>query len=452
LKELKVGLFALLGLASFIGMSLKITTSNSLLGSYFSYRAYINDANGINANGIVRVAGIEAGFVESISLSEDRAQLVIKVKKSLPVTQNTILKVKTVGFLGEKYLDISLGKPAKERLQEDSFIKVYENIGIEGVAEDASSVLRDIKEITTSLKAAINKDSRNLFSEIVDDVKATTSSLRKIVEGNQEKINALITNLESFSANLDYELDRGAEDSAISKIDPMLSNLRDASKDIKAIIADINAGKGTVGKLLRDEDVINKVDDTLTNVNQLVNRINNIEADIAIYTGVNTDNGTSTEFNLDLYPSAERFYRVGIVANDYGPEVMDERTTTTETNGATQVSNVKEKDEDAYKFSIQIGRIFQRFGFRAGLIETTGGFGVDYHFKTWIRSVSLEAFDFANDDGLNLRLYADFRIWNVIYTRLSAENIINDNRSATISFGLRFTDRDLASLIGAVAR
>jgi phospholipid/cholesterol/gamma-HCH transport system substrate-binding protein len=220
------------------------------------------------------------------------------------------------------------------------------------------------------------------------------------------------------------------------------------------IVADVKEGKGTVGKLLRDDAVVDQVSQTLSSVNRLVNRINNIEADIGLSTGANTLTGSDTRFDLDIYPAPERFFRLGVVTNQFGPQNETEIDTYTTENGTETKKTVREVNKSDFKFNFQIGRRIQRWALRAGLIESTGGVGIDYFIPDFGIRTGIEMFDYQKDAGPNLRFYSEVKIWNVLFTRIAGEDLISKDgkQSATISLGLRFTDQDLAALIGIFAR
>ncbi len=190
-------------------------------------------------------------------------------------------------------------------------------------------------------------------------------------------------------------------------------------------------------------------------MNRLVNRINNIEADIGLSTGANTRSGTDTRFDLDIYPAPERFFRIGIVTNEFGPESESETDTYTSVNGgAEEFRRVRKVDHSEFKFNFQIGRRIQRYGLRAGLIESTGGVGLDYFFPDWGIRTGIEMFDYQKDAGPNLRLMTEIKLWNVLFARVAGEDLVSKDgsQSATFSLGLRFSDQDLAALIGIFAR
>ncbi len=285
-----------------------------------------------------------------------------------------------------------------------------------------------------------------------------TASLKRITEGNEDKINDIVDDVKAISEQLAFETDRFQKDSLMAdlhKTGPLLDKADAAMADLKIIMADLKDGKGTVGKLLRDDAVVDQVSQTLSSVNRLVNRINNIEADIGLSTGANSRTGSDTRFDLDIYPAPERFFRLGVVTNDFGPQTeRKQETYTTQGDGQETKTSVRKINKSGFKFNFQIGRRIQRFGLRAGLIESTGGVGVDYFFPDFGIRTGMELFDYQKDAGPNLRLMTEVKIWNVLFARVAGEDLVSKDKkqSATVSLGLRFSDQDLAALVGIFAR
>jgi phospholipid/cholesterol/gamma-HCH transport system substrate-binding protein len=460
LNPLKVGLLTLAAMASIVMMSLKITANQALFGDYIIYHSVLKDASGIFEKSSIKVAGITAGRIKKIELKgAEGAQITFEMRKDVKLTRNSRLKIKSVGFLGDKYLDIILGDQEAERLPAGSFIPAEGGEGFEELARDASEVLKDVKEISQTIKESLRDDEgKNVIKEIVKNINEMTASLKRITTGNEEKINQIIDDVKAITEQLAFETDRHQKDSLmsdLSKIGPILDKADSAAGDLKIIMADLKEGKGTVGKLLRDDAVVDQVSQTLSSVNRLVNRINNIEADIALSTGANTRMGTDTRFDLDIYPAPERFFRLGVVTNDFGPQSVNESETYTSVDGGEETHRYQRKiNKSDFKFNLQIGRRIQRFGLRAGIIESTGGVGLDYFFPDWGIRTGMELFDYQKDAGPNLRLMTEITLWNVLFARIAGEDLISKDgsQSATISLGLRFNDQDLAALIGLLAR
>jgi phospholipid/cholesterol/gamma-HCH transport system substrate-binding protein len=446
-------------MASVVVMSLKITQNQSGFGNHVQYQTILDDASGIFEKTPIKVAGINAGRIKSIELEGSQALLTFEILEKIKVTPSAKLKIKSVGLLGDKFIDMDLGDQKGERLAAGSTIITEGGEGLDNLAKDASVALREVKEIATTIKESLrDEEGKNLIKEIINNIQDMTASLKRITTGNEDKINKIIEDIEAITAQFAHETDRFQKDSLmgdLAKIGPILDKVDSAVSDLKVIVADVKDGKGTVGKLLRDDAVVDQVSQTLSSVNRLVNRINNIEADIGLSTGANTRTGSDTRFDLDIYPAPERFFRLGIVTNDFGPQTEREIDTYTSTNGGPETkTSVRRVNKSDFKFNFQIGRRIQRFGLRAGLIESTGGVGLDYYIPDFGIRTGMEIFDYQKDAGPNLRLVTEVKLWNVLFARLAGEDLISKDgkQSATISLGLRFTDQDLAALIGLFAR
>jgi len=329
-----------------------------------------------------------------------------------------------------------------------------EGAGIENLVKDVTEVMADVKVVIGSIKdTLVPKDREEPMKKILRDVevlvantKDATKTMKEIFQDNQGKIDNLIANLEKFSGDIAKQVDKDEPESAMSDVKRILGNVDKMTEDLKNLVADVKAGKGTVGKLLVEDEIADRVEETLSGVQKLVGKVNDIRTELALFTGANTDYGAETDLSLKIFPSPERFYLLGLTTSEFGPE--KEKQTTTITNGVTSTEVRRERDKDTYRFNVQIGRKLQNWTFRGGLIESSGGLGVDYEKNQWGSRFSMEVFDYRDNIGVNLRLSTEIQIWNVFYGKVALEDVLQKARSATISAGLRFNDEDLKGLIG----
>jgi len=453
LNELKVGLLALFTIATIVVMSLKITSNQSGFGDYVTYRTVIRDASGIFPKTPIKVAGISAGRIKTIELANNNALITFEVLKKVEIPKDSKLRIKSVGFLGDKYLEIVIGKET-EILESMGLVLAEEGAGIENLVKDVTEVMADVKVVIGSIKdTLVPKDREEPMKKILRDVevlvantKDATKTMKEIFQDNQGKIDNLIANLEKFSGDIAKQVDKNEPESAMSDVKRILGNVDKMTEDLKNLVADVKAGKGTVGKLLVEDEIADRVEETLSGVQKLVGKVNDIRTELALFTGANTDYGAETDLSLKIFPSPERFYLLGLTTSEFGPE--KEKQTTTITNGVTSTEVRRERDKDTYRFNVQIGRKLQNWTFRGGLIESSGGLGVDYEKNQWGSRFSMEVFDYRDNVGVNLRLSTEIQIWNVFYGKVALEDVLQKARSATISAGLRFNDEDLKGLIG----
>ncbi len=284
---------------------------------------------------------------------------------------------------------------------------------------------------------------------MMSNAKEATISIRQLVTGNQDKLNNLVANLEKFSEQLAYELDRAEKGNTISDVSQILENAKKVTSDLQSLMADIRSGKGTVGQILVEDKIADEVKQTLSSVQKIVGRVDAIRTELEAFTGADSRNGGYTSGALKIYPSPERFYSLGVTTSKFGPE--KEKTTTTVTNGVTTNEVRKERDKNSYLFNAQLGRRLHDWSFRGGLIESTGGLGVDYNVSRLRTTLSGEVFDYRTDVGVNVRLSAEAHIWNVFYGKVSGDDLaLGKTRSLSVGAGLRFNDEDLKGLLGFV--
>lgn len=456
MSEFKVGLITLIALGCFVFTSFMLTINQSGFGKHINYKVVFSDATGIFEKSSIKVAGINAGKITKVELVNNQALIHFQLKEDIKLTTDSYLSMKTVGLLGDKYIEVFTGNQNLKRLEEGSIVKSVESNGMANLTNNASETLDEIKKIAKAIRESLHKDNRNLMKEIVMNINETTFSLKRLIAANEAKLSNIIDNVNRVTAQLAYETDRNQRESLMSylkNVEPILLDAKQTMSDIRVVVGDVKAGKGTVGKLLRDEEVINKVDDTLTNVGKIMNRINNIEAEVSIFTGKNSAYGSQTQFNVDLYTAPERFYRLGAAFNKFGGVVDTETQTTSTVNGVTTVENKVLLKKNALKFNAMLGRRFGPWGFRVGIIESEGGIGADYHWTKANSIISLDAFSYNEKQNPYVRLNTEFRIWNMFYARLTGENLISKShdQTFTVSAGIKFNDHDLASLLGLIS-
>lgn len=446
MNEFKVGLMAIATIVAVTFMSIKVTTNQSGFGDYITYRTILKDATGIFPKTPIRVAGINAGRIKLIELQGNNALITFEVLKEIQVTDDSRLRIKSVGFLGDKYLEIALGR-SSVILEPMGFLIAEEGGGMEDLLADAGEVLKDVKAMSGSFRDVFAPENQdNPMKKIVDNLEALTANLNDAIVTNKDKLATLVDNLEKMSQSLAEETNRDIDDSSLSKLRDILTSTQKLTEDLQLLTQDIRQGKGTIGKLLVEDEIADEVRQTLAGVQRIVSRVDSLRSEIVVFTGANTRTGGRTEAYMKIFPSPERYYLLGVSTSKFGVESETIRTTIA--NGAESTRIEKEQDKDTYRFNLQLGRRVHQWGFRGGLIDSTGGVGVDYYIPKYGMRLTSEVFDYRKDVGVNLRLGAEFQLWNVIYGKVTGEDLAEETRSGTVSAGLRFTDEDLKGLIG----
>ncbi|MEE2671847.1 MAG: MlaD family protein, partial [Bdellovibrionota bacterium] len=193
MNEVKVGILAFLAIASLVTVSLTITANKASFGEFVEYKTILDDATGIYENSSIKVAGIVAGRIKSISLSGSQALLTFEVLNNIKITKFSRLRIKSVGFLGDKYIDIFLGNPDAPRLEAGQMVPADAGAGFEQLGKDASEILKDVKVIAKVIKDSLyTEDQQNAIKQIVTQINEfshnaneISKTLKRVLDGNE---------------------------------------------------------------------------------------------------------------------------------------------------------------------------------------------------------------------------------------------------------------------------
>lgn len=110
-KETAVGLFVLVGILSVVYMAVKLGNIHMFTDKYYSVKADFSDISGLKINAPVQMYGVKIGFVDDISLDQDKgvAKVSMQIDREIELTDDAIVSVKTSGLIGDKFLKIAPG-------------------------------------------------------------------------------------------------------------------------------------------------------------------------------------------------------------------------------------------------------------------------------------------------------------------------------------------------------
>ena len=134
-------------------------------------------------------------------------------------------------------------------------------------------------------RLALNEQTLTNLSETVANVRTATAhavtavdNINMLVESNRPAIGGSISNLLTFSDRLDHVADEVNDVIATNSpaISTAVSNLAASTATLKALLDDVQAGKGTVGKLLKDEQIAANLSQITSNLSITTSNLNRL--------------------------------------------------------------------------------------------------------------------------------------------------------------------------------
>ena len=449
--EFKVGLLvlAVIGLIGF--MSMKVSEDPSYLsGSSQGYWFQVDDATGLVTNSVVKLAGVNVGVIKGITLTNLRARIDISLQGHLPVTTSSQVRIKALGFLGDKHVELVLGDTTAPRLARGSEIRNATDSGsMDVILDEVTKIFQALGDISVTLRDAASGSGTtdHPIGRIIRNVENLTSDLADVVGENKGALTDLVNNMSELSSRLNEVLGddeergfraawNGAIDS-LKRIEGTLANFEEISQKV-------NDGEGTIGRLINDDSIVEEINTTVKGVNELLNAAKRIETSLDVHSEYLSDVGEAKSyFGLRIQPGLDRYYELAIVDDPKG--VVETVDTTVTTGGNSTSTTTVTTFKNKTKFTALFAKNFYDFTLKGGLMESEGGVGVDYYLMNRRLRLSVETFDFSD---LHLRTFARYDVWKGIYLIAGGDDLSDSaNASGFFGAGLFLTNEDLKLLL-----
>jgi phospholipid/cholesterol/gamma-HCH transport system substrate-binding protein len=281
-RELWVGLFVLVAVA--LGLVLLFTmTDPALFRGRYIITTTVPDAGGIRAGDPVQMRGVNIGRILRFRIGTEGVEIGLEIEGEYRIPSDSRVRLKSAGLLGGLVADIDPGSsavplpsggrlpgttatalmPAAERIADSSekvLNRMQEALSEKTVADLQKTVAG--LERGTSEAEALLKELRSLTSEQRGQVSKITESLRKAVEG-----------LEGAATR--PELTRAIErlDGITQQLDRTTSTLDRSSASLESVLARIERGEGTLGRLSKDDALYAHMDEASQNLSKLLDDV-----------------------------------------------------------------------------------------------------------------------------------------------------------------------------------
>ncbi|HEX5581499.1 MAG TPA: MlaD family protein, partial [Gemmatimonadaceae bacterium] len=211
-------------------------------------------ANGLREGGSVMIAGKLAGTVREIEfLPVDRdtmrnLRVVLEIDESLlpQVRGDSRARLRTVGLLGDKVVDISAGTISYQVLHPGDTVPTVPTMDYDAVLEQASGAINDLVALTTDLRTITGGLARG---EGTAGQLLTNRALYDELTTTLDQTQRLVARLQSRDGTLGRLLD-----------DPTLyENLASLTLRTDSLVLALNSPDGTLGRLLRDDTLYTRM-------------------------------------------------------------------------------------------------------------------------------------------------------------------------------------------------
>lgn len=295
----KLGIFVIAGLCLLITAFYFVGKYHNLFGSNFRLRAHFRNLSGLIEGNNVLFSGIQAGTVKSIQMVNDttiEVTLLINDNLRSYIHQNAVASIGTEGLMGNKVINITPGKHPSPIVAENDLLRPANAISTDEMLHTLSETNDNIKIISDALKKDVLKlDSSPVLRLLINKPIATQlqRSLTHIesITANADQLSKKLNDLTSKTAQ--GKNAAGvllADTAAAADLRASISHIKQTGAQTEKLTVQLNeliaelqteltAKHTTLSLLLKDTSVANRLNRTITNIENGTNGFNqNMEA------------------------------------------------------------------------------------------------------------------------------------------------------------------------------
>ncbi len=459
--------------------------------------AFFRDASGLGPKSRIQIAGIPVGEVTDVKLDGTRARVTVRIRDDVALHQDAALIKRSESLLGDYLLDLNPGTEMTPPLKDGEEIrKVVDVQGMEAAFASLSQITSDIQQVTGALRDVLGGEKgAGSLGRIVDNMVRLSESVDLTVRSSSQQLDAILRNFESVSADV-----RGLTQTNEQSVSNIVRNIEVITQDTRQVLASVRQivgsgegdlkdsvsslkqtmerldrslanieevtqkvknGEGTVGTLLTDKRLGQKLSETVEDVSALASTIAGLQTEVGLQSTWLTGQGTSKNIvSLRLAPRPDKYYLLEIVDEPRGIT----ETVYTQTNPPSSgepVLQAQKITRQGFTFSAQLAKRYYFTTLRFGMIESTGGVGGDFHIFQDHLMLRLDAFHFSVDELRYPRIRTALRAqaFDRIFLTVGMDDLLNDprrdlntrrmlaGRDFFFGGGLYFTDDDLKALL-----
>ncbi len=329
---------------------------------------------------------------------------------------------------------------------------------INNLAKTSEELSRFGQELSELVEKGIAPRISQL-NRIFQNFERFSRTIANLADSHGEGLSATLKNFNTFSEKIvglvtttgtEVEATIGSMRGTLDTAQLSLRKLDETLENVRTITTDMREGKGTIGRLLTDDRLVEEVEEVISDTKEFVKSYTLMQTEVQLASSYFIqEEAAKNVFSIKFKPKVDKYYLLQIVDDPRGYTL--DKHVVTETNDPNLPPVVKERIETtshALKLSFQFAKRFYFMTGRFGIMENTGGLGLDFGFFRDRLSFQFDLFDFTMDENPRLRSQIEWEIMKHFFIAGGGDDLLNDAyRDYYFSAGIRFTDEDLKALL-----
>jgi phospholipid/cholesterol/gamma-HCH transport system substrate-binding protein len=273
-REIKTAILAIASILLFI-WGYSFLKGKDLLADYTTLYVEYDNVEGLGKSAAVTLNGLSIGKVNGIKFSDNTGKLMVElqIKSDFPISKSSVATIYDPGLIGGKQIMIVPNLNDKEIAKSGSRLMGNIKPGLTDLVGEKlaplqaklDKVLLNADQLISGINNVLDKKGQQDLKKSLAELSETmvqfhkaSESMNGLIDNNKSNITGIVSDFHKTSTNLAKMSD------SLNKADlgKTVKDLQATLQKVDHMLADMNAGKGTAGKMLKDEALYNNISQT----------------------------------------------------------------------------------------------------------------------------------------------------------------------------------------------
>ena len=271
-STIKIAIFSLVALFILI-WGINYLQGFDIFKKYNKYYVIFDRTDGLLASHSVVINGVIVGTVDKIELMTDNNNKVLvrlNVERKVKIPDNTTVQITSPSLLSSPQVEFFYGTSTTNWQDGDTVMGLNLLVSIKSTVVSLDTICASVKGTIQS--GALDSTMHNIAS--------ITEEVDQIIAANRGKINGIVTDFNTFTSNISRNdqkidsvinnLDKISTKLAGEEVSQAITNVSSAIQHLDSVLALMENGTGTLGKLSTNDSLYNNLKNSLESLDLLL--------------------------------------------------------------------------------------------------------------------------------------------------------------------------------------